>query len=107
MASWLSENLNEREVITEGPARLHGWSLTNTGSQDRFVAFKDGENTGPMIVIPPGEERSISGLDEPFPEGLAIESLTGDGTLIANVFYHVREVLLPMPETAAETLESE
>ncbi|KKK73926.1 hypothetical protein LCGC14_2888940, partial [marine sediment metagenome] len=31
MASWLSENLNEREVISTGPTRLNGWSLTNTG----------------------------------------------------------------------------
>ncbi|KKL66883.1 hypothetical protein LCGC14_2140510, partial [marine sediment metagenome] len=41
-----------------------------------------------------------SGLDEPFPSGLAIESLTGDGKLTANVFYEVREpiVLPPIPE---------
>ena len=100
MASWLSENLNEREVITDGPTRLNGWSLTNTGTQARFVAFKSEEKTGPMIVVPPDEEVRISGLDEPFPDGLAIESLTGDGTLIANVFYEVREpiVLPPIPE---------
>ena len=103
MASWLSENLNEREVISEGPTRLHGYSLTNTGTTDRFVGFKDEENTKPMIVVPSGKEVSISGLDEPYPNGLAIESLTGDGTLIANVFYHVREVEpLPMPQTALE-----
>ena len=103
MASWLSENLNEREVISTDPTRLHGWSLTNTGTQDRFVAFKNEERTAPMIVVPSGEERSISGLDEPFPNGLAIESLTGDGTLIANVFYEVREpVELPIPALEAE-----
>ena len=90
MASWLSEDLNEREVISTGPTRLNGWSLTNTGTQSRFVAFKDDEVTKPMIVVPPGEERNMSGLDQPFPSGLAIESLTGDGTLIANVFYEVR-----------------
>lgn len=44
-----------------------------------------------MIVVPAGEERSITGLNEPFPNGLAIESLTGDGTLIANVFFEERE----------------
>lgn len=99
MASWLSENLNEREVITDGPARLNGWSLTNTGAEARFVAFKDGERTAPMIVVPAGDEKSMSGLDEPFPAGLAIESVTGDGKLIANVFYEVRE---PLPQTALE-----
>ena len=103
MASWLSENLNEREVISPDPARLHGWSLTNTGTQERFVAFKDGERTAPMVVVPPGQERSISGLDEPFPDGLAIESLTGDGTLIANIFYEVREpIAMPSLEAAPE-----
>ncbi len=98
MASWLSENLNEREIISVGPTRLNGWSLTNTGTQDRFVAFKNEEITKPMIVVPAGEERSITGLDEPFPSGLAIESLTGDGTLIANVFYEAREPLLSPEE---------
>lgn len=100
MASWLSEDLNERETISTGPTRLNGWSLTNTGTQDRFVGFKNAENTKPLIVIPPGETDSISGLDEPFPEGLAVESLTGDGVLIANVFFEVREpIVLPLPET--------
>lgn len=47
-----------------------------------------------MIVVPAGEERSITGLDEPFPNGLAIESLTGDGTLIANVFFEIREPII-------------
>jgi hypothetical protein len=42
-----------------------------------------------MIVVPAGEERSISGLNEPYPNGLSVES-TGDGTLIANVFYEER-----------------
>jgi hypothetical protein len=98
MASYLSENLNEREVISTDPTRLHGWSLTNTGTEASFVAFKEGEETGPMVVVPAGEEKSISGLDEPFPGGLAIERLTGDGTLIANVFYDVREVVPPLGE---------
>ncbi len=103
MASWLSENLNEREVISTGPTRLHGWSLTNTGTQDRFVGFKNEEATKPLIVVPPGKEVRMSGLDEPFPSGLAIESLTGDGTLIANVFFEVREPILPpLPQTALE-----
>lgn len=98
MASWLSEDLNERETITDGPTRLNGWSLTNTGTETRFVSFKSEEITRPMIVVPPGDEAHISGLDEPFPGGLAIESLTGDGKLIANVFFEVRPVLPPIPE---------
>lgn len=98
MATWTSENLNEREEITTGPTRLNGWSLTNTGTQDRFVGFKNIETTKPLIVIPPGETDSISGLDEPFPEGLSIESLTGDGVLVANVFYEKREPIVLLPE---------
>ena len=87
MSDFLSENLNEREVVAEGPVRLNGWSLTSTGAQHRYVAFKDGEMTRSMIVVPAGEERSISGLNVPYPRGLAVESLTGDGVLIANVFF--------------------
>ena len=87
MASWLSENLNERETIADGPVRLNGWSLSSTGVEHRFVQFSDGGEKKTMIVIPPGEERSISGLNEAYPNGLSVESRTGDGTLIANVFY--------------------
>ncbi len=91
MSSWLSEDLNERETVSAGPARLNGWSLTSTGNEHRFVAFKDGDRTVSMIVIPPGGERSITGLNEPYPGGLSVESLTGDGKLIANVFFEARE----------------
>ena len=97
MASWLSENLNERETISDGPARLNGWHLSNTGNEARFVAFKEGDRTVSVIVIPAGDAKSISGLDEPYPGGLAVESVIGDGKLIANVFYEVRE-LPPIPE---------
>ncbi len=90
MSSWLSENLNEREEISAGPTRLNGWSLTNTGAKDRYVAFKNGEQTLALIVVPPREEVHIQGLDEPYTKGLAVESLTGDGKLIANVFYGSR-----------------
>lgn len=86
MTTFLSENLNEREEITESAARLTGWSLTSTGTKLRYVAFKDGETTKSMIVVPAGESKGISGLNEPYPSGLSVES-TGDGTLIANVFY--------------------
>ena len=36
MSSWLSEDLNEREEISPGAARLNGWSLTSTGNQHRL-----------------------------------------------------------------------
>ena len=91
MATWLSEDLNEREVVTTGDTRLTGWSLTNTGNEARHVAFKDKDVTGPMIVVPAGDEKSFSGLDKPFPNGLSIESLEGDGRLIANVFFEERK----------------
>jgi hypothetical protein len=93
MASWLSENLNEREEVTPAAARLNGWSLTSTGTEHRYVAFKDGDRTASMIVVPPGGERSIIGLNEPYPNGLSIESLAGDGTLIANVFFEERVIV--------------
>lgn len=89
MASWLSENLNKRETVSEDPVRLNGYSLTATGVETRFVAFKDGDLTKPLIVVPPGTEVSISGLNEPYPNGLAVESLIGDGKLVANVFYEL------------------
>ncbi len=98
MTTWLSEDLNERETVSTGAVRLHGWSLTNTGTQARFVAFKDEEITKPMIVVPAGEERSFSGLDQPFPRGLAIESLEGDGKLVANVFFSERSDAPPETE---------
>lgn len=87
MSSWLSENLHEREEVSLGPTRLIGYSLTSTGNEHRFVAFKDGDRTATMIVIPPGDEKSLSGLNEPYPRGLSVESLLGDGRLVANVFY--------------------
>ena len=101
MASWLSEDLNKRETVSTGAVRLNGWSLTNTGNEARFVAFKDGDKTGPMIVVPAGDERNMLGLDQPFPSGLSVESLTGDGTLIANVFFEVRS------DVPSETEEDE
>ena len=93
MSTWLSENLNNREEVSAGATRLNGWSLTSTGTEHRYVAFKDGDRTARMIVVPPGEERSIMGLNEPYPNGLSVESLTGDGTLVANVFFEERVVL--------------
>lgn len=94
MSTFLSEDLNERETVAEGPVRLNGYSLKSTGVQDRYVGFWDGERIKPMIVVPAGEEVSISGLNEPFPEGLAVESLKGDGILIANVFFEISPLQL-------------
>ena len=107
MASWLSEDLNKREVITTGPTRLIGWSLANTGTEERFVGFKSEDKTGPMVVVPPGDEKSMSGLRLPFPFGLAIESLTGDGTLIANVFFEVRKPIAPPDDEVEDEAEDE
>ncbi len=80
----------ERYRRNAGAVRLNGWSLTNTGTEARFVAFKAGDKTGPLVVVPAGDEKNMLGLDQPFPSGLSVESLTGDGTLIANVFFEVR-----------------
>ena len=97
MATFLSENLNENETVHDGPSRLVGYELANTGSDERFVAFKDGGHTHIMVVVPPQRSRSITGLFEPYPEGLSVESLTGDGTLVANVFYEPREDVVEEP----------
>jgi hypothetical protein len=87
MATHLSENLNELETVSLGSSRLLGYSLASTGVEHRFVAIKDGDTTKMMIVVPPGMERNISGLSEPFQNGINIESLTGDGSLVANIIY--------------------
>ncbi len=99
MATFLSEDLNERETVAEGPVRLNGYSLKSTGVKDRYVGFKNGDIIKPMIVVPAGEEVSISGLNEPFPEGMGIESVRGDGILIANVFYEISPLQLTEDET--------
>lgn len=85
MTTYLSENLNEREEVS-GPARLTGYSLSSTGAEHRFVAITGGGKKI-VVVVPPGETKGISGMSEPFPEGLSIESKVGDGTLVANIFY--------------------
>lgn len=98
MASWLSESLHEKETVSDGPTRLTGYSLTSTGLEHRYVRFMNGDRTPSVIVVPPGEEISISGLNEPYPNGLAVESHEGDGTLIANVFHEPRETEPEEPE---------
>ncbi|KKK94024.1 hypothetical protein LCGC14_2686980, partial [marine sediment metagenome] len=72
MATHLSENLNESEEVS-GPTKLTGYSLTNTGTMDRYVTLRGGTKKI-VVVVPPGETKSISGMAEPFPEGLTIES---------------------------------
>ena len=87
MASFLSENLNASEVVSEGSVTLTGYDLSNTGAESRHVGFKDGDAVKRMIVVPPGSHVNLSGLSISYPAGLAIESLIGDATLIANVDY--------------------
>ena len=85
MATHLSENLNEVESVS-GPTRLTGYTLKNTGTEDRYVTLRGGSKKV-VVVVPPGETKSLSGLSEAFPEGMEIESLKGDGTLVANIFH--------------------
>lgn len=91
MATFLSEDLNEVEVVWEQEARLVGFDFTSTGVETRWVEFKDGDSTKSVIPVPPGSHVGQSGLFEPYPGGLSVESLRGDGTLIANVYYEPRE----------------
>ena len=91
MATFLSEDLNESEEVS-GPARLTGYSLSSTGAEHRFVTIRGGSKKI-VVVVPPGETKGISGMSEPFPEGLSIESKAGDGILVANVFYEKTEPL--------------
>jgi len=86
MSTYLSENLNESETVTSGSARLTGYSLSGTGVEHRFVTISGGPKKI-VVVVPPGETKGISGMSEPFPDGITIESKVGDGMLVANVFY--------------------
>lgn len=95
MSTFLSENLNEPEVVNEGATMLTGYDLSNTGAESRHVGFKDGDAVMRMIVVPPGSHVNLSGLSIPYPGGLTVESLTGDGTLVANVDYESSEVEEP------------
>ena len=106
MATFLSENLNESEVVNDGATRLHGYSLTATGTEDRYVTFMGGEQKS-VIVVPAGREVSLSGLNEPFPDGLSVESKVGDGKLIANVGYESREGDNGTSQTQPETEEED
>ena len=47
-----------------------------------------------MIVVPAGGAKDIIGLNDPYPGGLSVESLTGDGTLVINVFFEEREAVV-------------
>ena len=94
MATFLSENLNESEVVSESEANLTGYALTSTGVETRYVAFKDGDATKSVIPVPAGSHVGLTGLLESYPAGLSVESLVGDGTLIANIFFEPREDVL-------------
>ena len=87
MASFQSEDLNEMEVVSEGPTRLTGYSFKSTGTRDRYVEFFTGNQRVSLVVVPAGGDKSLTGLNEPYPNGMVIESRRGDGTLIAEVFY--------------------
>lgn len=99
MATFLSEDLNEREVVSESEANLTGYALTSTGVETRYVAFKDGDSTKSVIPVPAGSHVGLTGLLEAYPAGLSVESLLGDGTLIANIFYEERtEIVATLEE---------
>ena len=102
MATYLSENLNESEKVS-GPARLTGYSLSATGVETRFVTISGGGKKM-MLVVPPGETTAISGINEPFPEGLSIESKVGDGKCVANIFYE-ETTPVAFPEIIIEETE--
>lgn len=87
MPTFLSENLNEAEQVHEGAVTLTGYDLSNTGAETRHVAFKEGDSTRRLVLVPPGSRASLSGLGIPFPGGMRVESMTGDGTLVANIDY--------------------
>jgi len=85
VATYQSDNLNEAEEVS-GPTKLTGYSLTNQGTRDRYVVLRGGTKKI-TLVVPPGETVNMSGMAEPFPEGMTIESLKGDGTLVASIFH--------------------
>lgn len=94
MATFMSEDLNEREVVSEDPTRLTGYRFRSTGTRERFVEFFTGSERVDLVVVKPGEESSLTGLNEPYPDGLAIESRVGDGKLVASVFWRPSPLLL-------------
>jgi len=104
MATYLSENLNESEKVS-GPARLTGYSLSATGVEHRFVTITGGSKKM-MLVVPPGETTAIAGINEPFPEGLSIESKVGDGKCVANIFYEETSSVV-FPDLADIEVEDE
>ena len=87
MPTFVSENLNEPEVVNKGATNMTGYSLSNTGVETRHVGFNNGPNDphGRIILVGPGEHVGLSGLLQSFSNGLIIESPIGDGMLVANV----------------------
>ena len=86
MPTFVSENLNEPEVVNKGATNMTGYSLSNTGVETRHVEFRNGDADARPISVPPGSHVTSPGnLLQSFPSGLTIASLVGDGTLIANV----------------------
>lgn len=102
MASWGTEQLSGKEEVTGGTTHLTGYSFTSTGTLDALVKFHAGDRYRFPILVPAGENVSISGLNEPFENGLTVESAGGDGKLAATVWYKGEEVELPDEEPDLE-----
>lgn len=104
---YLSEDLNDPEVVSKGATRLTGYDLKNTGRRDRYVAFRNKNTTEMLIVVEPGKAKALSGMNEPFPNGLSVESKRGDGKLVANIFYEKGRGARPMKESQMQPVKVE
>jgi len=89
MATFLNERFGDREIVSESPTRLTGYSISSTGVDHRFVTLIDGDQRKKVVVVPPGETVSISGLNEPY-TSLDVESEVGDGQLVVNIDHEPR-----------------
>ena len=108
MPTYVSENLNEPEVVNKGATNMTGYSLSNTGVETRHVGFMNGpaDTHGRIILVPPGTHVGLTGLLQSFSEGLMIESPIGDGMLVANVDWEAAGgVSPPDKEPLGEDLE--
>ena len=84
MAIHTSENLEDAESITDSSARLTGYDIASTGTEDVHVLISGGEQQY-RIVIPAGGARALSAMNEPFPDGMSIKRFLGDGIVVSNV----------------------
>jgi len=102
VATFLSENLNESESVNSGSTTLTGYALTNTGVEMSYVGFKDGDSVKRLIPVPAESHVTVAGLSLAYTEGLSIERLRGDGTLVANVDYDSTEPVAPSQDEVEE-----